>query len=234
MDETHSAYDVAADIGGKIDRGEWSDGHRLPPERALAAQYGLARNTVRSALKLLEDQGRLVRWVGRGTFVRAELAGEGGHRGLLHNMREASPSDVMEVRLIIEPQAAALAASRASAEDLAEIEEALRQSVSAKGIAQFEHWDSKLHLAIFRAAKNALLSDYCEAINAVRNQPRWYRLKQRTLKPEYRVVYDQQHSAVVTALKDRDGDAARRALQQHLVTVRDNLFGSDSEDGSLV
>ena len=141
-------------------------------------------------------------------------------------MRRASPSDLMEVRLIIEPQVAMLAASRASADDFTVMETALRNSISARGLAEFEHWDAQLHLAIFRATKNAVLIDYCEAINAARNEPNWYRLKKRTITPELRVTYDRQHSDLVSALKDRDTEAARRYALVHLTMVRDNLLGT--------
>jgi DNA-binding FadR family transcriptional regulator len=216
---------VVQDIAGKIDSGVWPDGHQLPPERILAEQYGLARNTVRSALRQLEERGHVVRQVGRGTFVRPSTSRRRGSE-LVGRMREASPAALMEVRLIMEPPAALLAATRAGAEDLAQLDHALRQSISARGTAEFEHWDAELHLAIFRAARNELLVDYCVAINAVRNQPRWYRLKQKTLGPDLRYVYDQQHTRIVTALKDRDGEAARRALREHLETVRSNLLGA--------
>ena len=219
-----SARDVAHDIAAKIEGGVWPDGHQLPPERVLAEKYGLARNTVRSALNRLEEQGLLIRHVGRGTFVRSEE--KLGNSRLLGRMGEASPADLMEIRLVIEPQVAALAAHRATEEDLVQIETALRQSISAKGTAEFEHWDGELHLGIFRASKNELLIDYCESINVVRNQPRWYRLKQRSLTPDLRFVYDKQHSEIVYALKDRDSDAARLALQRHLESVRQSLLGA--------
>src|SRR5215475_2893846 len=130
-----TAEDVAADIHRRIESGEWPEGYRLPPERELAAVYGLARNTVRSALNRMGSE--LVRVVGRGTYVTAR---RGAVPGIGRHMGDASPAEVMEVRLIIEPQAAALAAHRANSDDMAEIEEILRRSLSAKGIAEFEHW----------------------------------------------------------------------------------------------
>jgi len=145
---------------------------------------------------------------------------------LLAKMRNASPVDLIEVRLIIEPQAAVLAATRASAEDLAAIEAALRHSVLAKGTAEFEHWDAALHLAIFKATKNSLLVDYCDAITSIRNQARWHRLKQRTVTPESRHSYDRHHSAIVTALRERDAERARQAMVEHLTMVRDHLLGA--------
>jgi DNA-binding FadR family transcriptional regulator len=164
----------------------------------------------------------IVRFVGRGTFVSG--GSSAGLHALMTRLETASPTDVMEVRIIIEPHAAALAAHRANSEDLRALDEILRSSISAKGIAEFEHWDAQLHLAIFRAAKNALLLDYCQAINSVRNQPHWYRLKQKSLNDALRNTYNTQHSEIVTALKERDGDTAKRALYEHLVTVRDRML----------
>jgi DNA-binding FadR family transcriptional regulator len=216
--------DVVKDITGKIEGGAWANGERLPPERALAEQYGLARNTVRRALKQLEDQGRLQRQTGRGTFVQAAPMPAAGD--LARRMQDASPEDVMEVRFIVEPEAAALATARATAAELREIELILRSSLSAKGAAEFEVWDAKLHLATFRAARNALLLDYCKAINAARNHPRWHKMKQRSMTPQSRAVYHRQHGDLVTALLERDAEAARKASHLHLVTVRDNLLGT--------
>jgi DNA-binding FadR family transcriptional regulator len=224
VEKARTSHDVAQDIGRKIDTGEWPDGFRVPAERELAATYRLARNTIRRALRELDS--RLVRIVGRGTFVKGNPAGR--TREFVSRLRDASPTDIMEVRLIMEPQAAALAAHRASTADLGEIETILRKSITAKGTAEFEHWDAALHLAIFRATKNALLIDYCEAINAARSQPHWYHLKQRNMTETLRRQYDQQHSAVVSALLQRDAEAARRLQTQHLTSVRDRLLAIEA------
>ena len=170
-----------------------ADGFRLPPERELAATYRLARNTVRRALDQLDGA-----W-SSGWSAGAPCQGTPapGPREFLGRLSDASPTDVMEVRLIIEPHAAALAAHRACTDDLAEHRgRSLRKSIAAKGTAEFEHWDAALHLAIFRATKNALLVDYCEAINAARNQPHWYRLKQKSMTEDAAPPIRQEHSAV--------------------------------------
>jgi len=218
-----SFTDIAEELRRRISEGEWRAGARVPNERSLASEFAVARNTVRRALGRLEEDGFLSRHVGRGTFVKSAA----GRRqdSFITRMRESSPSDVLEVRLIVEPRAAALAASRFTAADLEVIEEALRSSIAAKGIAEFEHWDGKLHLAIAAASKNQLLADYCRAINEVRNQPQWYQLKKRSLTAERRFRYDQQHSALVTALRSRDADGAARAMREHLTAVQENMIG---------
>lgn len=227
-----SAAKVLDGVRQRIQTGELAEGAQLPTERELALSFGVARNTVRQALDRLEDDGILVRQVGRGTFVRraperpaAEAPAPLQAVTLSQRMRESSPADLMEVRLIIEPQSAALAANRASSNDIERIREALRASISARGLAEFEHWDAQLHLRVFEATKNAVLIDYCRAINRVRDEPAWYQLKKRTVTPELRTVYDRQHSSLVEALAEHDPEAAREAMRAHLLRVRQNMLG---------
>jgi DNA-binding FadR family transcriptional regulator len=214
---------LAADLGRLIDDGGLQHGQRLPTERALAEQHGIARNTVRRALRLLEQEGRLTRQVGRGTFISQRRMAAADM--ITARMQQASPADLLEVRLIFEPHGAALAATRASAEELETIERACQQTADAKDLARRETWDARFHLAIMRAAKNALLIEYCDAINSVRQQYLWRRLKERTMTPELRSVYDRQHGDVLAALKDRNPEAARAALHQHILTLRKKILG---------
>ncbi len=208
----------------RIRSGTLAPGAQLPPERTLAAELGIARNTLRRVLTRLEQQGHLTRRIGSGTFVRKAVRDDGD--GLRGRLRHASPAELMEVRLIIEPQAAAMAATRASPADLQAIDDALASTLAANGLAEFEHWDAQLHLMIFRGAKNTVLIDYCQAITTIRNEPDWYRLKKRTVTPELRRLYDRHHAEIVTALRNRDPERARQLTTQHLTTVRDNLLGT--------
>lgn len=217
-----SATTIETELRRRIGDGIWSAGARVATERDLADEFGAARNTVRRAMHSLVEEGLLVRQVGRGTFVRAARAATGNQ--LAHRLRQASPAEVMEVRLVIEPQVAALAATRASAGEIQAIEEALRQSLQAKGLAEFEQWDARLHLALVVAARNPLLADLCRAINEARNQPQWYSLKKRSVTPERRALYDRHHSTIVAAVRGRNAEQAAEAMREHLRCVNSNLF----------
>jgi DNA-binding FadR family transcriptional regulator len=217
-----SAITIESELRQRISGGIWAAGARVATERNLAVEFGAARNTVRRALTALVEEGLLIRQVGRGTFVRAAKPATGNQ--LAYRLREASPAEVMEVRQVIEPQVAALAATRASAGDIAAIEDALRHSLMAKGLAEFEQWDSRLHLALVVAARNPLLADLCRAINEARNQPQWYSLKKRSVTPERRALYDRHHSAIVAAVRGRNAEQAAEAMREHLRCVNANLF----------
>jgi len=222
MSEFKTSFDLAGELRRIIESGEWVVGGRLPPERLLAERFAVARNTLRRALDQLEESGYLSRQVGRGTFVLSQHGP--APAGVAFRMIEASPRDLLETRLIIEPHAAALAATRASKADLDAISDALARSLEAGEIADFEHWDAQLHLNIFHATKNEVLVNYCQAIGEARNQRQWFELKKRSLTAGRRKAYDRHHRAIVSALVERNADGAAEAMRQHLRTVEENIL----------
>lgn len=195
---------------------------RLPPERELCRELGLSRSALRTALGVLEAEGRIWRHVGRGTFY--------GHRppvqpeGVALLARRTHPEEVMEVRLVLEPQITALAARRANLDDQKEIDRCLAKSRASQDIATFELWDSALHQAIARAAHNTLLFGLFEAVNSIRESRIWGQLKVASLTPERLGVYHEQHIACTEAVRNRDPDAASATMRAHLETVRANMF----------
>ncbi|MFD2855557.1 FCD domain-containing protein [Seohaeicola zhoushanensis] len=76
---------------------------------------------------------------------------------ILKRLTGASPADILAVRLIIEPQAAAAVVSSASGADIKLIREAHEQAVNAEDLAEFEHWDAEFHRRIYAATRNELL-----------------------------------------------------------------------------
>ena len=129
---------------------------------------------------------------------------------LTDRIQGASPHDIMEVRMMVEPAAAELAALRATAADLAIIEQCNEASKTVDGLKEFEYWDGRLHLEIVKAAKNELLSGIYEAVNSARLQPEWEKMKARSVTPQRRQNYRDHHSELVQALMDRDAKRARQ------------------------
>ena len=206
--------------------GTWHVGYRLPPERELVEQFQIARNTLRKVMGELETEGLITRQVGRGTFVAAKLDENiNSAESLLQRIHGASPAEVMELRLLIEPQFVELASIRASGRDLQQITHCLEESEKAATVLEFEYWDGMLHQAILSAAHNNLLTDLYDAINGVRKQPEWESLKLRSLTPERLADYRAQHREIVEALHRRDAEAASGAMRQHLLEIRSNMIG---------
>lgn len=212
-------------IEGEISTGAWKPGERLPAERELVERFGLARNTLRKILDRLETKGVITRHVGRGTFVAELSADHPSSDELVRKIHRASPAEVMDIRLMLEPQSCELAAARATASDFAEMERCLRECETAKSVAAFEMWDGRLHQRIIAAARNQLLADIYDAINGVRRTAQWGKLKERSLTVERRAIYQEQHRRIVGALRQRDGEAARADIRDHLLSVRESLGG---------
>ncbi|EKV25951.1 GntR-like protein [Caenispirillum salinarum AK4] len=212
---------------------------RLPPERDLAAEFGVSRGALRSALAQLEEEGLIWRHVGRGTFVTARatapaadgLGDEAGPPAVPQLFRPdtTNPQEVMEARLILEPHLCGLAAHRSSPAQIAFMETCLAEGAAAEDIPTFERWDGALHRSIAEAAGNSLMAEVFRAIDSVRDQEIWGRLKRQSVTPARRRAYVRQHGAVVEAIRDRDAEAAKRLMREHLTAVRQNMLGSGSE-----
>lgn len=218
-----NADGVAKDLRKRVNAGEWSGGKRLPTERDLAAEYRVARNTIRSAFNQLEADGLLTRRVGRGTYLRQEPADEIAI--IVRRMEGTSPADMMEVRLLLEPAATGFAATNASSSALAAIAEAHEQAVAATDMPEFEFWDAEFHHRIFSCTRNDLLREFHEVLRVLRNQPKWFEMKARSFAEERRLHYCMDHAKILDALNSRHSEQAAAAMRAHLLTVQQNLLG---------
>jgi DNA-binding FadR family transcriptional regulator len=195
-------------------------GGRLPTERELSRDSGQSRTAVRRALQTLEADGRIVRHVGRGTFLAP-----GGHPRDGGGAAATSPAEIMAVRLLIEPQMMPLAVAAATPADLTEIRRCLDKGQEAAGYEDFEVWDAALHCAIAAATHNSLLISVMQLVSEARDQPLWGTLKHRSSTPERREAYKRDHHDIVAALTERHAEAAQAAMRRHLLSVRANILG---------
>lgn len=216
------ADEVAATLKQRVADGEWGDDLRLPAERDLAVELGVSRNTIRLALRRLEESGALVREVGRGTFLTADESPT--LAAIVKRMEGASPADVMETRLLIEPAAAEHAATNASFAELQRVRDAHERAVESTDVRTFEQWDAEFHGRIFACSGNSLLKDINDLIGIVRTQPLWFNMKARSFSEESRETYCREHGAILENLLSRDSQGARSAMLQHLQSVKQNLL----------
>lgn len=214
---------ITSYINEHIASGAWPPGYKLPTDRELAERFGVARNTVRRTLEQLERDHLIVRHVGRGSFVAEPGAGisQSEHDG--HG--DSSPADVMELRLLIEPQMAELVVLRATARDIEALEECIHKSEAARSHHEFEKWDEALHRTLAQCTKNNGVLAVMESINTQRNQPAWINLKKQTLTQGVRGIYEAQHRKIVDAVRKRDRKLTQDAIREHLLEVRRNLLG---------
>lgn len=217
------ASDIAGALRKRISAGEWADLGRMPPERDLASEFGVARNTIRRAVGLLEEDGTVTRQSGRGTFLQPEQKSTLAQA--IERMEGASPADMMEIRLLLEPSAAQFAATNASASELNLVREAHQAAYDSLDMPVFEHWDAEFHNRIFACSRNDFLKEIHNVMRILRNQSPWFEMKKRSFSEERRQTYCREHAAIVEALMGRDQEAARAAMHAHLLTVQRNLLG---------
>lgn len=210
-------------VGAAAD-GRMAPGAKLPTERELARQFAVPRNAVRKTLAQLEAEGAITRHVGRGTFLAGAAPAEGAQFPA-DSVSHTSPAELMEARLRIEPALAELIVTNATAADFERMETCLEKAERAGSLDEFEMWDAALHQALATATHNRFVTRVLDMVAAVREQSEWGKLKDRIVTPERRLKYQEEHRAIVQALKARDADRARVTLLAHLQHARRNLFG---------
>jgi DNA-binding FadR family transcriptional regulator len=205
--------------------GELKPGTPLPPEQELAAQFGVNRSTIREAIRLLEQEGLLERHQGRRLFVVLpglfDLAPRALRSQILH---QVTFDELWEVAAVVEPEASRLAAQRADATDLRDIDDnllAAAQTVSGEpDMARIQrHWelDAEFHALVARASKNRSLMMSRESFSLL-YRPVATRMQQALPQSAARNLHA--HRQIAAALHARDEQRAHEWTRKHLADFR--------------
>ncbi|MFF4772919.1 FadR/GntR family transcriptional regulator [Microtetraspora fusca] len=198
----------------QITGGHWPVGARLPGENALAKTLGVGRSTVREALRALAGAGLVQARQGAGVFVIATEPAEDWSARL----RRSAIGDVYEVRMMVEVQAARLAAVRRTDADVAALAAALdaRRAAGSGDDAAFVDADIAVHAAVVAAAGNPVLVDlFAEFVPALR-QGLVELVRLLGLREDDPDHGDAAHAALVDAVTRGDADAAGAVLEAEL------------------
>jgi len=208
---------VAEQIQRLIASGALSPGDRLPPERELAAKFGVGRSSLRDAIRTLEVMGIVESRHGRGTVVR-DLSTDAlvvPLASVLAHKRELV-AELLDVRRMIEPALAARAAANATEEELSRLEDILRRQAEKvrRGERSIEE-DSEFHYGIALAADNSVLLKVVDTLMDLLKETR-----ERSLQVEGRQEKSLAgHCRILAALKQGDADAAEAAMRVHLSEI---------------
>jgi GntR family transcriptional regulator, transcriptional repressor for pyruvate dehydrogenase complex len=210
---------VALQIAGMIREGRWRTGDKLPPEGELCRALSIGRSTLREALKSLAFIGMVRMRAGDGTYVAQTSPGLLERilaRGLLKSEKDLA--DVCEARMVLETELAALAAQRATPEDvrcLSKLVESSRKCLHDEGNS-FLELDLEFHLSMATCAKNDVLRHFLTDIRAVLIE--WI-MKSQEL-PGLRENALKQHEKILESIADGNPAKAREAMQAHLQTFQ--------------
>ena len=213
---------IADQIKQSIFNGELNTGDKLPTERELAQIFNTSRVTVRSALHRLEHEGLLdIRAGSGGGFFVKEL-GLGPLQESFQNVLEVgvtSVEDVAEVRAIIEPQAARLAALRAGPEDLACMEESIRELArrNQRG-GPPDPTDLAFHVCLAKASGNPVLLITCQSLASVTFKS----IAHQSLQRQDMDLIVAQRRSILKAVGRKEPEAAEAAMLEHVHAMREN------------
>jgi GntR family transcriptional regulator, transcriptional repressor for pyruvate dehydrogenase complex len=224
---------IVQQVEESIRKGALKPGDQLPPERELAQQFGVSRTAVREAVKALREKGLVEAYPGRGTFI-TDGTSHAIRQSLDRMIKIGQPEGstyLAEVREILEPEIAALAATRADEEDLASMREAVGVMDNAQRDSDaFIEADLDFHLALAEAAANPIILSLIDSIVGLLREQR-LRIFQVEGGPERGQFH---HKRILEAIERHDPLAAREAMKSHLRQVRDDCKDTASGQESAL
>lgn len=213
---------VVSHIEKQILDGDLKVGDKLPSEQKLGKQFGVSRTSIREAIRMLVFKGLVEINLGRGTFVttKTSLVVRDSLSLLIQIEKKESFRNLIEIREILEPEIASIAAVRATEEDITALREAIMLMDESLGDSQkYIEADLDFHLALAEANQNPLMLILLDLlIGQLREQRFW------AASVDDSMVRSQiHHKNVLAAVENRIPDAARDAMLSHLKQVHQDI-----------
>jgi DNA-binding FadR family transcriptional regulator len=217
---------VASLIESKIIAGDFQVGERLPTEYDLAAMYQVSRTVIREAIKALKGKGWVETRGAKGTFVVYNMTKsvQSSFDATVRMNPEDSFSNLIQVRMILEPEIAALAAVSASPQDIARMRQAVNKMEKAladnNNVEEFLEGDFSFHMAMAESTGNDLIHLIIAPVVSLMRDVQTYHLrhvdggKRRS---------QENHRKIMEAIQNRDPQAARKHMYTHINQVRDDI-----------
>lgn len=206
------AVTLTAHLERLIATGELAPGQRLPGERELAAQLAVSRATLREAMYELEAKRLIERRPGRGTVVVDASAEQLDLQELAHLSSGSATADAGELRSVVEPSVAALAARRATPANLLQLQDVLDASAGPLTAARSVELDLEFHLLLAQAARNPLLT----TLHGLMSEWTLTVRRRSHATKAGRTHSIEGHRAIYAAVAAHDADAAHAAMHAHL------------------
>jgi GntR family transcriptional repressor for pyruvate dehydrogenase complex len=218
--QTSRLYEqIVQQIEDSILKGLLKTGDQLPAERELAQQFGVSRTAVREAVKALHEKGLVEAYSGRGTFV-TDATSQSVRQSFDRMIRIGSPDSsvhLAQLRAIVEPPIAALAATQMEEQHLAVMRDAVKvMDQKREDPEAYIEADLDFHLALAEGAANPLILSLIDSIVGVLREQRIqiFNVKGGPERGQFH------HKRILAAVEQRDPAKAREAMQAHLEQVR--------------
>jgi GntR family transcriptional repressor for pyruvate dehydrogenase complex len=222
-----AAEQVVAYLRGLIERGELKPGDRLASERELVQAIGVSRPSVRAGLRSLATMGVVTTRQGAGTFITAgppALVNE--PLGMLAALHGIAREGLFEVRQVLEVSSVALAAERATGDQLAAMsDEITGMYASLDDPQEFLRHDVRFHRAVAAGSNNLMLSALIEMVASLHYEQR--RVTIARARNELRGEADV-HRRIYQAIRSRDPEAARTVMAEHLQRALAHMISEET------
>ena len=219
------AYEKVLDyIRSEVRRGRLKRGERLPPERELAEQLGVSRNSVREAMRTLSLMGFVSSVQGAGNYVSCDLEGNlSSSLEMMLLLGETNYLQVSQLRRALESETARLAATYmlpGQLEKLASLAKRMEEETDPQKGAML---DQQFHMLLCESSGNLLLRSLYQAMVSTVNRFIGTMYVRIVENPEQAAQLHHSHDVIVRALAERDEDAAILGIRQHFQVVETSI-----------
>jgi len=225
MGDKRLYHKVANQLLELIDSGVFPPGSRLPGERDLAEKFGVSRVSIREAEIALQAQGRLEIKVGSGAYVLD------GSDQTVNGLPKVGPFELTEARALFEAESAALAAPIISDDVIEELEGYIAiMSGKVSGDISAEEADEAFHMAIARATNNPAIIFVIGSMWKMRTEAAQLQKVYKSVCEKDTSHREDEHQAILEALKNGDSVAARIAMRAHFTRMIEALLEASEEE----
>ena len=228
LPEKRAYIAVIERIRDLIRSGDLEPGNKLPPERRLAQELGVSRNSIRQAIQALTERKLLESRQGDGTYLVPHPTSTFACDAIIDAINEQRGllTDILEFRQILEPQLAALAARRILPEEIARLKVVIcdQQMTLMAGGDSTVH-DTEFHLKLADYSGNRVVAQVMRTLRSILDETRspWLQSMER------RNASVEGHLRIIEALASGNPEAAAAAMNSHLLNVEHHIFGEESE-----
>jgi GntR family transcriptional repressor for pyruvate dehydrogenase complex len=212
-----------------IEKGYWEPGSRMPGEGSLASEFQVSRNCLREVMKSLTFFGIVEPRPGHGTFLSSDALRKIHNTELLRLISgKSSLIELMEVRLLIEAQAAYWAAERAKKENLLELEAILKEEIGLSEPNVDIH--AKFHDAIVKMSGNNLL---IQLYNSIRAEISSQRRKFKKWPSDELRKFAREHEKILERIKNKDPKGTRELMEKHILDSLRKILEDQANNNTL-